>query len=164
MKPRWLVIAAVLPTQDVMYVQYNVPTIIMSRACDQFTKASFQHVKFSTIDPTQSSAVSDSHVKFWAACSVLSQGVSLLHAQLILDTIAASECAHFVCSYLQLLCYSRIDFLDQQTFVLPGKCQQLEPLTLCCQAQCFALHQSYTLGEPEVIWPISCISHKDLPV
>ena len=42
MKPRWLVIAAVLPTQDVMYVQYNVPTIIMSRACDQLTKASLQ--------------------------------------------------------------------------------------------------------------------------
>ena len=40
MKPRWLVIAAVLPTQDVMYVQYNVPTIIMSRACDQLTKVS----------------------------------------------------------------------------------------------------------------------------
>ena len=38
MKPRWLVIAAVLPTKDVMYLQYNVPTIIMSRACDQFTK------------------------------------------------------------------------------------------------------------------------------
>ncbi len=38
MKPRWLVIAAVLPSQDVMYVQYNVPTIIMSRACDQLTK------------------------------------------------------------------------------------------------------------------------------
>ena len=44
MKPRWLVIAAVLPTQDVMYVQYNVPTIIMSRACDQLTKASLHAV------------------------------------------------------------------------------------------------------------------------
>ena len=42
MKPRWLVIAAVLPTQDVMYVQYNVPTIVMSRACDQLTKVSTQ--------------------------------------------------------------------------------------------------------------------------
>ena len=40
MKPRWLVIAAVLPTQDVMYVQYNVPTIIMSRSCDQLPKVS----------------------------------------------------------------------------------------------------------------------------
>ena len=40
MKPRWLVIAAVLPTQDVMYVQYNVPTIVMSRSCDQLPKAS----------------------------------------------------------------------------------------------------------------------------
>ena len=40
MKPRWLVIAAVLPTQDVMYVQYNVPTVIMSRSCDQLPKAS----------------------------------------------------------------------------------------------------------------------------
>ncbi len=40
MKPRWLVIAAVLPSQDVMYVQYNVPTIVMSRACDQLTKVS----------------------------------------------------------------------------------------------------------------------------
>ncbi|KAL3140210.1 hypothetical protein ABBQ38_004485 [Trebouxia sp. C0009 RCD-2024] len=39
MKPRWLVIAAVLPTQDVMYVQYNIPTIIMSRSCDQLPKA-----------------------------------------------------------------------------------------------------------------------------
>ncbi|KAL0055738.1 hypothetical protein WJX82_003952 [Trebouxia sp. C0006] len=39
MKPRWLVIAAVLPSQDVMYVQYNVPTIVMSRACDQLAKA-----------------------------------------------------------------------------------------------------------------------------
>ncbi|DBA73804.1 TPA: hypothetical protein ACH3X2_009772 [Trebouxia sp. C0005] len=39
MQPRWLVIAAVLPSQDVMYVQYNVPTIVMSRACDQLTKA-----------------------------------------------------------------------------------------------------------------------------
>ena len=38
MKPRWLVIAAVLPTQDVMYVQYNVPTIVMSRSCDQLPK------------------------------------------------------------------------------------------------------------------------------
>lgn len=40
MQPRWLVIAAVLPSQDVMYVQYNVPTIVMSRACDQLTKVS----------------------------------------------------------------------------------------------------------------------------
>ena len=40
MKPRWLVIAAVLPSQDVMYLQYNVPTIVMSRACDQLTKVS----------------------------------------------------------------------------------------------------------------------------
>ncbi|KAK9841774.1 hypothetical protein WJX81_002131 [Elliptochloris bilobata] len=39
MKPRWLVFALTLPTEDVLFVQYTVPTIIMSRQCDQHSKA-----------------------------------------------------------------------------------------------------------------------------
>ncbi|KAK9806326.1 hypothetical protein WJX72_010360 [[Myrmecia] bisecta] len=39
MKPRWLVFALTLPTDDVMFVQYTVPTIVMSRQCDQQGKA-----------------------------------------------------------------------------------------------------------------------------
>lgn len=35
MKPRWLVFALALPTDDVIFVQYTVPTIVMSRQCDQ---------------------------------------------------------------------------------------------------------------------------------
>ena len=38
MKPRWLVFALTLPTEDVLFVQYTVPTIIMSRQCDQHSK------------------------------------------------------------------------------------------------------------------------------
>ena len=38
MKRRWLVIAGVLPSGDVMYLHYTVPTIVMSRACDQLAK------------------------------------------------------------------------------------------------------------------------------
>ncbi|KAL0043372.1 hypothetical protein WJX79_002939 [Trebouxia sp. C0005] len=39
MRPRWLVFALTLPNEDVLFVHYKVPTIIMSRACDQFEKA-----------------------------------------------------------------------------------------------------------------------------
>ena len=35
MKPRWLLFALTLPTDDVIFVQYTVPTIVMSRQCDQ---------------------------------------------------------------------------------------------------------------------------------
>ena len=38
MKPRWLVVAMVLPTEDVLFLHYKVPTIIMSRTCDQNEK------------------------------------------------------------------------------------------------------------------------------
>ena len=40
MKPRWLVFALTLPTQDVIFMQYTVPTILMSRQCDQQGKVS----------------------------------------------------------------------------------------------------------------------------
>lgn len=54
MKPRWLAFALTLPTDDVLFVQYTVPTIVMSRQCDQHNKvrqlqshdqccSSFQH-------------------------------------------------------------------------------------------------------------------------
>ncbi|CAL5227483.1 g10461 [Coccomyxa viridis] len=39
MKPRWLAFALTLPTDDVLFVQYTVPTIVMSRQCDQHSKA-----------------------------------------------------------------------------------------------------------------------------
>ncbi|BDA41077.1 hypothetical protein COCOBI_01-7320 [Coccomyxa sp. Obi] len=39
MKPRWLAFALTLPTDDVLFVQYTVPTIVMSRQCDQHNKA-----------------------------------------------------------------------------------------------------------------------------
>lgn len=35
MKIRWLLFAVSLPTDDVVFVQYTVPTIVMSRQCDQ---------------------------------------------------------------------------------------------------------------------------------
>ncbi len=38
MRPRWLVFALTLPNEDILFVHYKVPTIIMSRACDQFEK------------------------------------------------------------------------------------------------------------------------------
>ena len=38
MRPRWLVFAMGLPTEDVLFVHYMVPTIIMSRSCDQSGK------------------------------------------------------------------------------------------------------------------------------
>ena len=38
MKPRWLAFALTLPTDDVLFVQYTVPTIVMSRQCDQHSK------------------------------------------------------------------------------------------------------------------------------
>lgn len=38
MKPRWLAFALTLPTDDVLFVQYTVPTIVMSRQCDQHNK------------------------------------------------------------------------------------------------------------------------------
>ncbi len=38
MRPRWLVLALTLPNEDILFVHYKVPTIIMSRACDQFEK------------------------------------------------------------------------------------------------------------------------------
>ena len=40
MKPRWLVFALALPTDDVIFVQYTVPTIVMSRQCDQTPRVS----------------------------------------------------------------------------------------------------------------------------
>lgn len=40
MKPRWLAFALTLPTDDVLFVQYTVPTIVMSRQCDQHNKVS----------------------------------------------------------------------------------------------------------------------------
>ena len=41
MKPRWLVFAMMLPSQDILFVHYKVPTIMMSRRCDQNEKVSF---------------------------------------------------------------------------------------------------------------------------
>ena len=41
MKPRWLAFALTLPTDDVLFVQYTVPTIVMSRQCDQHSKVRF---------------------------------------------------------------------------------------------------------------------------
>jgi len=35
MKPRWLLFALTMLTDDVIFVQYTVPTIVMSRQCDQ---------------------------------------------------------------------------------------------------------------------------------
>jgi hypothetical protein len=43
MKPRWLAFALTLPTDDVLFVQYTVPTIVMSRQCDQHNKACAGH-------------------------------------------------------------------------------------------------------------------------
>lgn len=49
MKPRWLVFVLTLPTDDVIFVQYMVPTVVMSRQCDQtprvrcFTICFFPH-------------------------------------------------------------------------------------------------------------------------
>ena len=40
MKPRWLVFALALPTDDVIFVHYTVPTIVMSRQCDQTPRVS----------------------------------------------------------------------------------------------------------------------------
>ena len=40
MKPRWLLFALTLPTDDVIFVQYTVPTIVMSRQCDQTPRVS----------------------------------------------------------------------------------------------------------------------------
>lgn len=42
MKPRWLAFALTLPTDDVLFVQYTVPTIVMSRQCDQHSKVRFR--------------------------------------------------------------------------------------------------------------------------
>jgi hypothetical protein len=44
MKPRWLAFALTLPTDDVLFVQYTVPTIVMSRQCDQHSKVPALHV------------------------------------------------------------------------------------------------------------------------
>lgn len=41
MRPRWLVLTMVLPNEDVLFVHYKVPTIIMSRTCDQNEKVCF---------------------------------------------------------------------------------------------------------------------------
>ena len=41
MKPRWLAFALTLPTDDVLFVQYTVPTIVMSRQCDQHNKVAY---------------------------------------------------------------------------------------------------------------------------
>lgn len=38
MRPRWLVFVMMLPNQDILFVHYKLPTIIMSRRCDQFDK------------------------------------------------------------------------------------------------------------------------------
>lgn len=44
MKPRWLAFALTLPTDDVLFVQYTVPTIVMSRQCDQHSKVVIQNL------------------------------------------------------------------------------------------------------------------------
>ena len=44
MKPRWLVFALALPTEDVIFVQYTVPTIVMSRQCDQTARVRYWSV------------------------------------------------------------------------------------------------------------------------
>ena len=38
MRPRWLVFAMMLPSEDVLFVHYTAPTIIMSRSCGQSEK------------------------------------------------------------------------------------------------------------------------------
>ena len=49
MKPRWLAFALTLPTDDVLFVQYTVPTIVMSRQCDQHNKVRDSHVMSSVV-------------------------------------------------------------------------------------------------------------------
>lgn len=48
MKPRWLAFALTLPTDDVLFVQYTVPTIVMSRQCDQHSKVLALHAYLHT--------------------------------------------------------------------------------------------------------------------
>ena len=38
MRPRWLAFVMMLPSHDVIFVHYKVPTIIMSRGCAQAEK------------------------------------------------------------------------------------------------------------------------------
>lgn len=70
MRPRWLVLTMVLPNQDVLLVHYKVPTIIMSRTCDQSEKAA--HILQGQLHPMKRIRSEDTMIGSIVSCSQLS--------------------------------------------------------------------------------------------